>query len=443
VHEVLILGAGLVTRPIVRFFLDCEDVRLTVATLYHEDALGLVENHPRGIARAVDVTEPTELAPLLNGCELVVSLVPFAFHAQVARIALDHRVPMVTTSYVSPEMRALDQQARDSGIMLLNEVGLDPGLDHMAAVRMIDEVHRENGKVVELSSSCGGLPAPEAADNPWRYKFSWSPRGALLAGRLSARHLEDGQLKYVPGTELFGHRWPIEIEGVGEFEVYPNRDSLKYVELYGLHDVTSMFRGTIRYPGWCETMKIVADLDLLDVEERDWAPGTTYADFISAALPEETGDPESRMSRRFGLDTNSPIVDRFRWAGLLDDEPIGTTRASPLDVLAERFQQRMAYVDGERDMVLQRHRLTASWSADRTERWTSVLVAYGASGGDSATSRTVSLPAALAARLVLDGKLNHPGVQIPNRLELAGPILDELEHRGIAFVERREPIRGR
>lgn len=441
-RQVLILGAGLVARPIVRYFLGLDRCRLTVASLSREDAQALVEKHPRGTARQVDVTDASQCEPLIRESDLVVSLVPYAFHVQVARVALRHRVNMLTTSYAVPEMRALDGEARAAGVTILNEVGLDPGLDHMSAMRMIDAVKASGGTVVEFASCCGGLPSPDAADNPWKYKFSWSPRGALLAGRLSARYLERGRVVSVPADRLFAHHRPYEVEELGRFEAYPNRDSLRYIEAYGLHGIESMLRGTIRYPGWSETMQAVADLGLLDLTARKWPHGSSYADFLSHFVAGGSDGLGTRLARRLGIERDHPIVRRLEWAGLLDDDPLPEIEASPLDILAVRFQQRMAYGDGERDMVLLRHELLARWPDRPAERQVSLLAAYGESGGDSATARTVSLPAAVAGRLLLEGRLPGAGIRIPTEREVYLPVLRALEEMGIGFKEWREEVEG-
>ena len=436
--RVLILGAGLVCRPIVRFFLDDDSCRLTVASLAVEDAEELVENHPRGTPRAVDVSDPAQLEPLVEASDLVISLVPYVHHPAVARCAIRHRVDVVTASYLQPEIRALDAAAREAGITILNEVGLDPGLDHMSAMRMIDRVHAEGGRVSEFRSCCGGLPSPEAADNPWKYKFSWSPRGALLAARLAARYLDRGRVIDIPGEALFEHHWPYEIEGVGRFEIYPNRNSLCYVETYGLHDVETMLRATIRYPGWSATMKAVTDLGLLDVTPRDWGQRATYSDFLAAFLPDGTGPLAQRLARRLGRSTDDPILERFAWVGLLAGDPLPEAHASPLDILAHRFSERMAYADGERDMVLLRHDMCVRRPDRDDERRISLLVAFGEPDGDSATARTVSLPTALAGRLLLDGRI-EPGVRLPTVRQIYEPILTRLEDMGIVFREWTEP----
>lgn len=437
----LILGAGLVSRPIVRYFLDQPGYRVTVATLYLDHAHALVENNHRGTAVEVDVADDAQVEPLVQGSDLVVSLVPYIFHPRVARFAIKHGIHMVTASYVAPEMRELDALAREKNVLILNEVGLDPGLDHMSAMRVIDEVHGSGGTVTAFESCTGGLPAPEAANNPWRYKFSWSPKGALLAGRQPARYLEGDSIREIPGPELFLHARDFEIQGIGTFEMYPNRDSLRYIETYGIGEVTEMLRGTIRYPGWCETMKAVVDLGLLSDQPRSWPRGATFADLTTSKLPPgKGGGPAERIAAHLGLASGHPILERLDWSGLLSDRPLATGRAAPLDLLAELFQQKMGYAPAERDMVVMQHRMEAGWPDGRREKKTSRLVAYGEPAGDSATSRTVSLPAAIAGRLILDGRLPMTGIHIPTERRIYQPILDELVELGIVFEEKSEPV---
>lgn len=439
-HRVLILGAGLVSRPIVRYFLDRPGYRVTVATLFLDDAHALIENHDRATAVEFDVSDDAQVEPLVRGTDLVVSLVPYVFHPRVARFAIKHGIDMVTASYVAPEMRELDAMAREEGVLVLNEVGLDPGLDHMSAMRLIHDIRASGGTVVGFESCTGGIPAPEAADNPWCYKFSWSPRGALLAGRQAARFLERGVVREIPGPELFLHGRPYTVEKLGTFEMYPNRDSMRYVETYGIDQVTDMLRGTVRYPGWCESMKAVVDLGLLEVEPRDWPSGATFADMATAGLPPGDGPPRQRIAAHLGLAEEHPVLDRLEWSGVLSERLLATGRAAPLDLLAELFQEKMGYARGERDMVVMQHRVTARWPDGRVEVRSSRLVAYGEPEGDSATSRTVSLPAAIAARLILDGQLRLSGVHIPTERAIYEPILDESAELGITFEESSESV---
>ena len=433
--RVLILGAGLVSRPIVRDFLEDEGCLLTVASLIHDDARTLVGDHDRGTAVQVDVGDPRQFEPLIRESNLVISLVPYAFHVEIARAAIRHRVDMITASYVQPEMRALDAEAAAAGVTILNELGLDPGLDHMSAMRIIDAARTEGERIVEFVSCCGGLPSPAAANNPWKYKFSWSPRGALLASRLPARFLREGSVHHVPGEDLFRHAEPYDVEEVGRFEIYPNRDSLRYIEAYGLNDVDTMLRATIRYPGWSDTMLAISRLGMLDTDEREWPAGATFADFTGSFLDAGGGPLPERLARQLQLDPAGNEIERLRWAGLFEDTPLPPSADSPLDVLAERFAERMAYAEGERDMVVLRHEFLVERPEREAERRYSLLVAYGEPGGDTATARTVSLPAAIAGRLMLEGRLSYPGVRIPTRAEIYQPILDRLEGLGIAFRE--------
>jgi saccharopine dehydrogenase-like NADP-dependent oxidoreductase len=431
---VLVLGDGLVAGPLVRWLACREDVTITVASLVEEEARRLVGDHPRGTARGVNVADAAELARLFAGSDVVVSLVPAPLPPLVARLAVHARVHLVTTSYVSPEMRALDAEARAAGVALLNEVGLDPGLDHMEAMRLIGGIRAEGGTLRGFVSACGSLPAPEAADNPWRYKFAWSPRGALVAATQSARYLAGGDEVLVPGETLFEACRATAIDGVGPLELYPNRDSLHYVEVYGLHDVADMMRATLLYPGFCETMRAVNALGLLELTERDHPAGASWRDLTAARLAPGPGAIRERVAGALGLDPGHAVLERLAWAGLFEDTPLPARRRAPLDLLAERLAERMRYREGERDMVVQRHEFDWTDRHGRARRTVSSLVAYGEPGGESATARTVSLPAAVAVELLLDGDVALAGVVVPTSRELYEPILARLAaEAGIAF----------
>jgi saccharopine dehydrogenase-like NADP-dependent oxidoreductase len=433
--NVLILGAGLVSRPIVRYLLERTDRTIVVASRTVAKAEALIAGHPRGKAVAVNVDNEAQVESLVKEAEIVVSLVPYTHHVAVTKLALRHRAHVVTTSYVSPAMRELDGPARQAGVALLNEIGLDPGIDHMSAMQVIHQIQRSGGTVTHFSSCCGGFPAPEANTNPWGYKFSWSPRGVMMAGRNNAKYLKDGKVVDIPGPELFLNRWPYGVEGTGLFEIYPNRDSLGYIDVYGLQGVRNMFRGTIRYPGWCETLKAIADLGLLDLEEVTFAPGTTYSSFMARFLPAGSGSIAERLAKRLGIEVDHDILKRLEWAGLLSDRPLPEGKASPLDVLSNRLQKVMTYRSGERDMIVLRHEFVASWPGRPSARTVCLLVDYGQPFGDSSMARTVSLPAAIAVRLMLLKKLDIVGVHIPVEPEIYEPVLAELAALGVQFKE--------
>ena len=374
---------------------------------------------------------------MIGEADLVVSLLPYTLHVKVAKLAIARLVPLITTSYVSAEMRALDGAAREAGVLLLNEIGLDPGLDHMSAMRAIAQLRALGERLVSFKSCCGGLPAPEANTNPWGYKFSWSPRGVLAAGRNAARWLEDGRLVELPRERLFTQVAPYEVAGVGLLEVYPNRDSTSYVPVYGIEGVHTMFRGTLRYPGWCETLHALSRLGMLDDKERRWRAGTTHEEFMESMAAPGTGTVAQRVADRLGLPVDGAVMERLRFAGLFSEVSIGTTCAAPIDVLCPRLSETMAYAKNERDMIVLRHEFGVVDGAGRTSALVSTLVAFGEPGGDSAMARTVSLPAAVAARLILDGRIGLTGVRIPVDPEIYEPVLSALEPLGIAFRETR------
>ncbi len=441
--KVLVLGAGLVTRPLVRYLLDQPDFHVTVATRTVSKADALVAGRPRGTTLTLLADDTEKLAKLINEHDLAVSLLPAPLHPVVADLCIKHRKHMVTTSYLSPAIQALDGPAREAGVTILNEIGVDPGIDHMSAMRIIEDVKARGGRIVSFRSYCGGLPAPEANDNPFGYKFSWSPRAVCTAGKSSARFREDGKQVDIPGPELFTCVHPLYVEGIGQLEAYPNRDSLGYVGLYGLEGIETMFRGTLRYPGWCETLKKIVDLGLLDETPITYPAGTTYAQFIGRFLKSRpSGDARKDLAAQLGLDAASPILDRLDWLGLFSDETITITgkETTPLDVLGSRMEQKMKYQPGQRDMIALCHYFVAGFESGPDERITSTMIDYGQPGGDSSMARTVSLPAAIAVRLILTGGLMAPGVHIPVTKEIYNPVLDELASLDIRCMENTESL---
>ena len=435
--RVLVLGAGLVARPMVRYLLDAPDFEVTVASRTVGKAKALIGDHPRGKALALLVDDEQKLDKLVSRCDLAVSLLPYTYHVSVARHCLDHRKHLVTTSYVGDAMRALDQEARRVGVMLLNEVGLDPGIDHMSAMAIIHRVKDAGGTVASFMSYCGGLPAPEANDNPLGYKFSWSPRGVVMAGRNEAHYRKDGREVVVPGEVLFGHHWPVDIPGAGRFEAYPNRNSLPYVGLYGIDGTRTMFRGTLRNPGWCETLGAIARLGMLADEPRSDLAGMTGAEWARSHVPGD-GELADDVAAKAGLVAGDPVLERLGWLGFFSDEPIGLKEGSDLDVLARLMLDRMAYRQGERDMIVLHHDFRAEYPGRPAEHITSTLLAYGEPDGDSAMARTVSLPAAVAVRKILEGRISSTGVHVPVSPDIYEPVLAELEKLGIECREETE-----
>jgi len=438
VKKVLVLGAGLVSGPLVQYLLKQDDFEVTVASRTVAKAQHIVGDAANGIAKRIDVADEASLEDLISQADLSISLLPYVYHPLVARLCVKHKKQMVTASYVKDEMSALDEEAKRAGVILLNEIGVDPGIDHMSAMKVIDQIRSDGGDLISFSSYCGGLPAPEANDNPFGYKFSWSPRGVVLAGKNPARYLKDGKTIDIPGEELFANHWPVEIEGFGTLEGYPNRDSLPYIDTYGVHSVQTMFRGTLRYPGWCETLKKIAELGLLDETERGDVAGLTLAQFMSKMI-DSSGNLKANVAAFLHIDENSHVISNLEWLGLFGNDPLPAGAKSPLDVLAGRMLEKMKYALGERDMLIMQHEFIAKY-ADRKEKTISTMIDYGIPNGDTSMSRTVGLPAAIATRLILEGKITLTGVQVPVMPEIYEPVLAELELMGIKFTEKTEVI---
>lgn len=434
-NRVLVFGAGLVARPLVRYLLD-RKFEVTVASRTLSRAEALVEGYANGRATAFDITkEPDRLDDLIEGADLVVSLLPYIYHVQVARVCVRHRRHLVTTSYVKDEMRALDGAAREAGVILLNEIGLDPGIDHMSAMRVIHRVHAAGGKVRSFRSYCGGLPAPDANDNPLGYKFSWSPRGVVLAGRNDARYKENGQIVEVPNARLFATHFVMWVEGLGDLEAYPNRDSLPYIDLYGIPEAETMYRGTLRNLGWCDVMQKLNELGYFSLEERPDLPGRTFRQVMADLIGKpDTADLKADLAAHLNVSPNSGVMMALEWLGLLDDIPV-PPKNTLLDILADQMLAKMPYREGERDMVVLVHEFVVAYP-DREERISATLLDFGIPGGDTAMARTVGLPAAIASRLILEGRIRLTGVHIPVVPEIYEPVLGELAALGIEVKER-------
>ncbi len=436
---VLVLGAGLVTRPLVDYLLK-HNIRVQVASRTVAKAEKLIGGHPNGEAIEWTVDKQDELKKMVKSADLVVSLLPANFHAEIAKLCIELNTNMATTSYVSPEMKALDGSAKKNNIVILNECGVDPGIDHMSAMRIIHDVERKGGKVTSFMSYCGGLPAPEANTNPFGYKFSWSPKGVLLAGKNNAKYRKDNKEINIEGKDLFANHWGVDVPGFGKLEGYPNRNSLDYIETYGLEGISTMFRGTLRNPGWCETLKAIVDLGYVDVNERD-LKGKTFSDISwELAGKESDGNLRSAIADKLGLSQDSFILDNLEWLGLFSSKALPVDKGGLIDVLTATMLNKMSYEKGERDMLVLYHNFIAEYPTGKKEEITSTMIDYGIPNGDSSMSRTVSLPVAIGVRMILEGKFSKPGVWVPVIPELYNPILDELETLNIKCIENTKSI---
>lgn len=439
-EKVLVLGAGMVSRPLVRYLLERAGFSVTVASRTLSKAERLINGHPNGEAYTLNVYDNTALENFVKDADIVVSLLPYIYHVKVAEFCIKHKKHLVTTSYVSDAMKALDEKAKNVGVLLLNECGLDPGIDHMSAMRVIHDVESKGGKIISFRSTTGALPAHDSNNNPFGYKFSWSPRGVLLASRNAAKWLENGKTVSIPGEQLFEHYIIQDVPGVGSFENYPNRDSLPYKELYGLRDAETVYRGTFRMIGWCETLRKIVALGWLNDKPVEGFTGKTYGDMTRYLIDaEDTDDLVTATAKHLGLENYSAVIKRLEWLGLFSNEPLPENVDNPLDYLTALMLKKMSLDEKDRDMIVMYHEFIADYGSKK-EYITSTLVDYGIPGGDTAVARTVALPAAIAVKMILQRKIELKGVHIPVTPEIYNPILDELEKMNIRFIEKTEAI---
>ncbi|MEJ2049499.1 MAG: saccharopine dehydrogenase C-terminal domain-containing protein [Calditrichota bacterium] len=437
--KALILGAGMVAKPMIDYLLEDGGIEVIIASRTVSKAEKIINKHKNGRAIQILADDDKKLDELIGSVDIAVSLLPYTYHVKIAKICINYGIPLVTTSYVSPQMQELDKEAMAKGVIFLNEIGLDPGIDHMSAMRIIHDVRSRGGYIEEFRSYCGGLPAPEANDNPWGYKFSWSPRGVLMAGRNDAKYLKRSELVEIEGKNLFKNHWPIKIDKL-ELETYPNRNSLPYQKLYGINKAKTVYRGTLRYPGWCRTMLVVSELGLLTETEMNGLINKSYINILRKILKiDHNIDPRDYIAGLYKIKPDDEIIQKLAWLDIFSEKKFKGESTTPLDFLSMLTLEKLKYQPGERDMIILYHDFLAKFP-DHLEKITSTLIDYGIPNGDSSMSRTVSLPAAIAVKLILAGKITETGVRIPVEEEIYHPVLDELEKLGIVCKEQKQVL---
>jgi saccharopine dehydrogenase (NADP+, L-glutamate forming) len=431
--KVLILGAGLVVKPMVEYLL-ANGYIITIASPMKERADEMINGNPNGSSIDWSMDDPATLEKLIADHEITVSLLPYKYHTDVAKACLRHSKHLVTTSYVQKEMEPLDKAAQETGILFLNEIGLDPGIDHMSAMRIIDHIHNKGGNVEEFYSICGALPAPEAADNPLRYKFSWSPKGVVLASRNSALYLKKGKKVFIEPADLFKDRFTCLFPGIGELEVYPNRDSISYSGIYGIPEAKTMYRGTFRLRGWCEALDAMKSLNMLDDVIKDYA-GMTYAEFLAERGGVPVNDIKVNIAKKLGVKVNSSGIASLEFLGFFSNEVLHYSETSPFEITSDRMIKLMMLKNNERDMVILQHIFLAFWPSGEKEVIKSSMIDFGSPATNTSIARTVALPAAIAVKLILENKITVTGVHRPVIPQIYNPVLDELKLLGIEMKE--------
>lgn len=440
-RKILILGAGRSASSLIHYLIthaDRQEWRITVADKDPAQAQRLVHEGP-GVAQgvALDAADAAARGALIAGHDLIISMLPAFMHMDVLKDCLALGKHVITPSYVPDALWPMDADFKAKGLIVLNEMGLDPGIDHMSAMRILDRIRAEGGRMEAFESHCGGLVAPESDDNPWGYKFSWNPRNVILAGQGgAARYIRDGQVKYIPYHRLFTDTVRIRVPELGEFDAYANRDSLKYRRAYGLDDIPTLLRGTLRKAGYCEAWNTFVQLGCTDDGFAMELPeGATYTDYIDAFLPHAAGhDTRTMLAETLGLDLKGDVMQKLVWLGLFADRPIGATGLSPAAILQRLLEEKWKLGPDDKDLVVMWHRFRYSIEGQHQELQASLAV-IGQDRTHTAMARTVGLPIAMACKLVLNGKVDDRGVLLPLKPAIYDPILGELEKHGIAFRE--------
>ncbi|MFN4298356.1 MAG: saccharopine dehydrogenase C-terminal domain-containing protein [Thermaurantimonas sp.] len=449
--KILIIGAGRSTLSLINYMLQLADVRDWMVVVADKDLHLVTEKiagNPRARAMKMDVTDEISRVRAISEADLVISMLPADMHVPVAVDCVALRKHLVTASYVSEGMQMLHERAVEADVILMNEVGVDPGIDHISAKKVIDEIHAKGGKMLIFESFTGGLPAPESDDNPWHYKFSWNPRNVVLAGAGGAvKFIQEGQYKYIPYHMVFRRTEFIDIEGYGRFEGYANRDSLRYRSVYGLHNIPTIYRGTLRRPGFCRAWDIFVKLGMTDDSyEMENAHKLTKRQFFNSFLAyHPTDSVELKLMHYMDIPQDqSDLLEKFSFLGLFDEEPLpleNVSKHTPARILQAILEEKWQMKPGDRDMIVMWHKFGYELDGQK-KMCTSHMIFKGVDHRNTAMAHTVGIPVAIAARLILEGKITSRGVQIPITPEIYLPMLEELNQYGVHFVEKEIPYKN-
>lgn len=436
--KILILGAGRSSSNLIHYLLDAagsHDWHVRVGDLDEAVALAKIAGHGSASAFRLNADDATQRSQEVAAADVVVSMLPAFMHPLVAQNCLDHGKHLVTPSYVSDEMKAFSEAAREKGLLFLNEMGVDPGIDHMSAMKVIDHVRAKGGTITSFESFTGGLVAPESDNNPWHYKITWNPRNVVLAGQgTPAAFREEGRLKFIPYNQLFQRITSIDVAGYGRFEGYANRDSLKYLSIYGLEDIPTLFRGTLRKDGYCAGWNALVQLGLTDdTLKLDGAVIKTWAQLTASFLPPLKGKSLREATKAYLLLDDSTL-DRLEWLGIFSEEALSIEHGSPAQALQKLIERKWVLHDGDKDMIVMWHRFVYTLKG-KTHEVQSSLVTLGDDEVYTAMSKTVGLPIAIAVKFILNGTFAMRGVQMPVVPAIYDPVLSELSELGITFTE--------
>jgi len=443
--KIFLIGAGLSASTLINYLLDNSeehDWKLRVGDYSLETATKKINGHKNAEAIKFDVYDEQQRDVEIKNADIVISMLPARMHHMVAELCVKHKKDMVTASYVSEELKAMKDEVEKSGILILNEIGVDPGIDHMSAMQVIDRIKDKGGKITAFRSYTGGLVAPKFDNNPWNYKFTWNPRNVVVAGQGSAAQIiVNGKYKYIPYHRLFKRISRTEVLDYGEFEIYPNRDSLKYRKTYNLEGIPTMIRGTMRRPGFSKAWNIFVQLGATDdtytIEDSE---NMTYREFINSFLKyDPVLSVEEKMCKVFNIDEDSNIMYKFRWLGVFKKEKIGLKKATPAQILQKILVDKWVFEEYDRDMIVMQHKFEYELD-NKYYEIVSSLAFEGKDYTNTAMSSTVGLPVGIAVKMILTGKVKAKGIHVPVSKSIYEPILEELKNYDIDFIETEKEI---
>lgn len=447
-RNVLIIGAGRSASSLIKYLLEkseSEKLHLTIGDLSLELAQRKTLGHKNATAIALDINNTEQRQAEIQKADIVISMLPAHMHIEVAKDCIHYNKHMVTASYISDAMQALDIPAKEKGLIFMNEVGLDPGIDHMSAMKVLDEIREQGGKVILFESFCGGLVAPECDNNLWNYKFTWAPRNVVLAGQGgAAKFIQEGTYKYIPYNKLFRRTEFLEIEGYGRFEGYANRDSLKYINVYGLEDALTVYRGTIRRVGYSKAWDMFVQLGMTDdTYIIDDSENMSYREFVNLFLPYHTSDSvEIKLRHQLKIDQDDVMWDKLVELDLFnDDKKIGLKNATPAQALEKILTDSWTLQPNDKDMIVMYHKFGYELNGEK-KQIDATMVCIGDDQTYTAMAKTVGLPVAMATLQILNGNIKTSGVQLPIKKEVYEPILKELEEYGVIFSEKEVTYKG-
>jgi len=438
--KILLVGAGRTATALINYLKELAEEKdwvITVADQSLELAKQRAGNHPKVKAIRFDVLNDEQRNTEVSEANVVISLLPEALHIHLVKDCIKHKVHLLTASYVSPQMKSFHEEAEKKGIIFLNEMGLDPGIDHMESMRIINEVRQKGGKITSLRSFGGGLVSPKYDDNPWGYKITWNPMNVVTAGMASARYVKEGRLKIVPYNRMFLDTDIIDIPGLGKYEAYPNRDSVKYRDIYQVPEIKNVYRGSLRKIGYCSAWNALVKIGLTD--NRYIIPDSctlSYNDFVSIYLSKKTRcTTREALLELLGESPDGPVMKKIEWLGLLSDKKVKVKNGSPAEILLDLLLEKWEFQKDDKDMVILHTEVEYEFEGEIGKIVSSIIV-YGKDSTNTAMAATVGLPLAIGANLVLDEKIKERGVVIPIHEDIYNPTLAKLAELGIKPTEQ-------